>query len=91
MDARRLIIHGLVQGVGYRYSMARAALALGATGWVRNHRDGTVEALICGEADVLAALIHWSRSGPPDARVSRVDVERAEDPGIPGFEQRPTA
>ena len=90
MDARHLLIHGVVQGVGYRYSMAREALRLGATGWVRNRRDGTVEALICGDAETLASLINWSRSGPPAARVTRVEVELAEGPSLPGFEQLPT-
>lgn len=89
MDARHLIIHGLVQGVGYRYSLAREAQALGATGWVRNRRDGTVEALICGDAETLAALIHWTRHGPPAARVSRVEVELAEG-DFSGFAQTAT-
>ncbi len=90
MEARHLIIHGLVQGVGYRWSLAREARGLGATGWVRNRRDGSVEALICGDAETLASLIHWCRSGPAGARVSRVEVELAEDPGLSGFEQLAT-
>jgi len=91
MEARRLIISGLVQGVGFRYHMVRAALRLGITGWVRNRHDGSVEAVICGDTDAIAAMIHWSREGPPAARVERVFVEQIEDAAHhEGFSQRAT-
>jgi len=89
---KHLIVHGRVQGVGYRWSMARAAEALGVRGWVRNRGDGTVEALAVGDAKAVDALVQWANRGPPEARVERVDVleslERAHVPA--GFEQRAT-
>ena len=85
----RLQIEGLVQGVGFRYAMHREALRLGLTGWVRNRRDGTVEAVVAGPAGAVAAIAAWSRRGPPSARVERVR-ESAEKGHFEGFEMRPT-
>jgi acylphosphatase len=91
---RHLLIHGRVQGVGFRWSLRAEALALGLSGWVRNRRDGSVEALIRGTPEAVEALTAWAYDGPPGARVERVlsnDV-----PGVaggddrPGFTQRPT-
>lgn len=89
-EARRLLISGQVQGVGFRYSMQREAQHLGVSGWVRNLRSGEVEAVISGEADALAKMIAWARRGPPSADVDHVHVELA-DGSFDGFEQRPTA
>ena len=75
METRRLVIHGLVQGVGFRASMAWEAGREGVTGWVRNRRDGTVEAVIQGSDEAVARLIAWARQGPGAASVSRVEVE----------------
>ncbi|QHI99241.1 acylphosphatase [Xylophilus rhododendri] len=88
---RHLHIHGRVQGVYYRASMVEQALALGVSGWVRNRRDGSVEALVCGPAEAVEELIDWSRQGPAQARVEGVAVAEAEGPPPAGFEQRPTA
>ncbi len=88
-ESRRLIITGLVQGVGFRYSMAREAAHLGVAGWVRNRHDGSVEANICGNAEGVAAMIAWARQGPPGASVDHVAVEIGE-PASGGFEQRPS-
>lgn len=93
---QRLLIHGGVQGVGYRWSMVAEARLLGLRGWVRNRRDGSVEALVTGPAAALDRLLAWARHGPRGATVSRVDVQPAEPAqaaeadGCAGFEQRPT-
>jgi acylphosphatase len=75
MEVRHLIVSGYVQGVGYRYSMVMAAQRLGITGWVRNRRDGSVEAMISGTAEGVAAMIDWARHGPSGAEVEHVAVE----------------
>jgi acylphosphatase len=68
-------------------------LAVGGTldGWVRNRRDGSVEALVAGEAEAVARMIAACRRGPPAARVAAVREAEAGDPGAIGFERRPTA
>jgi acylphosphatase len=78
--ARRLRIHGLVQGVGYRNALQAQAARLGLAGWVRNRLDGTVEALVAGPPQAVDALVAWSRRGPSAARVERVDTEAADPP-----------
>ncbi len=90
LTASLLRIHGNVQGVGYRESMRREAVRLGVTGWVRNRRDGTVEALVCGTTAQTAALIEWARRGPRFAAVSKVDVAEAEPPASDSFEIAPS-
>lgn len=90
---RRLAIHGLVQGVGYRWSMVREAERIGGlAGWVRNRRDGTVEAVVAGNSQRVDELVAWAELGPPAARVTRVLVNDANAVGLPasGLEQRPT-
>lgn len=88
MVTRHLQIHGRVQGVGFRYSMLREAKRIGVTGWVRNRRDGSVEALVQGKAELVAAMVAWSKQGPPGAQVSDVSVANADgEPAFSGFEQ----
>ncbi|MDH4190220.1 MAG: acylphosphatase [Betaproteobacteria bacterium] len=77
---RRLLVAGRVQGVNYRESMRAEAARLGIAGWVRNRRDGRVEAVMRGPADAVDALIAWARSGPPAARVSDVQTDDAQLP-----------
>lgn len=69
-----LIISGRVQGVYFRAETQRAALRIGVTGWVRNKRDGTVEAEVEGASKDVAALIEWCKRGAPLSKVDRVDV-----------------
>jgi acylphosphatase len=91
---RHLRICGRVQGVGYRDALRRQALACGLAGWVRNRRDGSVEAVLQGEARGVEDVIAWARRGPPAARVDRVDALPAHgesDRPYAGFEMLPTA
>jgi acylphosphatase len=74
---QRLTIEGRVQGVGYRAFVVHTAERLGLEGWVRNRRDGSVEAVIAGPAEDIAKLIVECRLGPSAARVESVDVEPA--------------
>jgi acylphosphatase len=73
----RVTIRGRVQGVGYRYWLEQQAVARGLEGWVRNRRDGSVEALFAGPADAVSAMIASCRRGPGSARVDAVDEEPA--------------
>jgi acylphosphatase len=75
--ARRIVVHGLVQGVFFRDSCRREAEHLGVTGWVRNAGDGSVEAHFEGPEDAVAALVDWAHDGPRRARVDRVEVHDA--------------
>jgi acylphosphatase len=87
--AKHLKISGRVQGVGFRYSMLEEAERVGVTGWVRNRRDGTVEAVVDGAAGAVDAILAWARRGPRGAHVT--DVEVAEIPeSFERFELRPT-
>ena len=69
---RQVTIRGRVQGVGYRAWVADEATALGLEGWVRNRRDGSVEALFAGPGDVVSAMVASCRRGPSLARVEAV-------------------
>lgn len=85
----RLEIRGRVQGVGYRATMATEARRLGLSGWVRNRRDGSVEAAIAGPDDAVQRLLQWARRGPPTARVDQVRSFAAEG-NFAAFEQWPS-
>jgi acylphosphatase len=71
---RHVLIRGRVQGVGYRAWTEHAALAHGLTGWVRNRRDGAVEAVVAGPPQAVAEMVEACRSGPRGARVDAVDA-----------------
>jgi acylphosphatase len=75
--ARHLVIRGRVQGVGYRAFVEDAALDHGLTGWVRNRRNGAVEAVFAGSPAALDAVTHACRRGPPGARVDGIDERQA--------------
>ena len=71
-------ITGKVQGVGYRAATVRAAHQFRVRGWVRNADDGSVEALIQGQADQVDRMLTWLRHGPPAARVVDVTLEEIQ-------------
>lgn len=86
----RLRIEGRVQGVGYRVFVERNAVALGLDGWVRNRRDGGVEAVVSGASAAVDDLIARCRTGPSASRVDRVEVLPEDEAVAPGFRVRPT-
>jgi acylphosphatase len=89
MKTLHLRIHGRVQGVWFRESMRREAERLGASGWVRNATDGSVEAMVQGSETAVDALVDWARRGPPQARVDRIEIEPIEtNERFSGFEKR---
>jgi acylphosphatase len=85
---RRVVVHGRVQGVGFRIAVARAARTRGVAGWVRNRADGSVEAVFEGEAAAVESIVGFCGDGPRGADVAR--VESADEPpeGLDGFEIR---
>jgi acylphosphatase len=90
MTAARIEVFGHVQGVGFRVFVTRYARARGLRGWVRNRRDGSVEAFLIGESAAVEAVIEQCRRGPPMARVDRVENTPAQDDGTPDFSERAT-
>lgn len=88
--ARRVVVAGRVQGVYFRAWTEDNALRLGLDGWVRNRRDGSVEALFAGPEAEVEAMIALCRQGPPAARVVEVTALAADDPGATGFRVLPT-
>jgi acylphosphatase len=79
---RRVTIAGRVQGVGYRAWVEHRARAQELEGWVRNRRDGSVEALFAGPEEVVADLVAWCRRGPSSARVQAVQDEPASSDAL---------
>jgi len=77
MIVRHLVIHGRVQGVGFRAFVEHKADRLGLEGWVRNRRDGTVEAAFAGPEQAVTAALEACRSGPRHSHVDMIDVEEA--------------
>ncbi|MCE3286936.1 MAG: acylphosphatase [Gaiellaceae bacterium] len=88
MIRKRVVVHGFVQGVFFRDSVRRHAIGVGVSGWVRNNRDGSVEAVFEGDADAVESLVRLCHQGPRGARVDRVDVAAEEPEGITGFAVR---
>jgi acylphosphatase len=89
--ARRLVVRGRVQGVWFRESMRLEAEALGVAGWVRNRRDGSVEAVVEGPRAAVERLVAWAHHGPEAAEVLGVDQAPEPVAGLERFEKRPTA
>jgi acylphosphatase len=88
VQRRRVVVQGHVQGVFFRETMRRRALAADVSGWVRNRPDGRVEAVFEGERDAVERLVAFAREGPRGARVDWVDVASEEPEGLDGFEIR---
>jgi acylphosphatase len=94
MATLRLIVTGRVQGVGYRDALRAEAQRYGLTGWVRNRRDGSVEAVLQGTAEGIDAAIAWARRGPALAHVTEVRIGPTSDESekaYSSFERRPSA
>ncbi len=91
MNAKRLVIIGRVQGVGYRAWMVNKAQGLGLSGWVRNRLDGSVEALVAGDIAAVEELLRLCRRGPRMAMVVSIEEEMADPPEHFGFRQVPSA
>ena len=90
MTARHLRIHGRVQGVFYRNWTEQTARSLGLSGWVRNCMDGTVEAVVAGEAEDVRTFIALAHEGPAAARVARIEESEEAEVEYEGFAIRPT-
>jgi acylphosphatase len=85
MRCCRVTVYGRVQGVWYRESCRREAVSAGVAGWVRNNADGTVEALLEGEAPAVERVLAWMRRGPPGAVVTDSTVTPGPPTGARTF------
>jgi acylphosphatase len=85
---KRVVVHGRVQGVFFRDSTRQRAQSEGIAGWVANRPDGTVEAVLEGDADALERIVAFMRDGPRGAEVERVEVDDEESEGLTGFQVR---
>ena len=86
-----VVVRGEVQGVGYRYTMRMVAREAGVAGWVRNRRDGSVEAEVEGTDAQVDEVLAWMAEGPPGSRVEDATVTDASPTGERGFDVLPTA
>lgn len=83
--AREVVVHGRVQGVGFRMYCQQEAERRGLAGWVSNEPDGSVRAWFEGSAEQVDAMLTWCNQGPPSARVERVDVVERAPQGVKRF------
>jgi acylphosphatase len=81
-----VLISGKVQGVGYRFSTQDMAVLLKVNGWIRNLRDGRVEAVFEASEEKVNEMLHWCRKGPPAADVTEFEVTYEPPEGLNGFE-----
>jgi acylphosphatase len=84
----RLIVHGLVQGVGFRWFVRRAAQTREVAGWAANRPDGTLEVVLEGELEAVQSVERLVRDGPRGAQVERVEVLEEQPEGLAGFDTR---
>jgi acylphosphatase len=82
---RRVVAHGFVQGVFFRDTARRLAQQHGVAGWVRNTRDGTVEAVFEGDPEAVERLVAFMHEGPSGAVVERAEVVAEDEEGLSGF------
>ncbi|GAA1464848.1 acylphosphatase [Microbacterium thalassium] len=87
----RVVVQGMVQGVGYRYTMRLIAREAGVTGWVRNRYDGSVEAEVEGSDAQVDTVLAWMAEGPPGSRVTQASVTDIEPSGGGVFQVLETA
>jgi acylphosphatase len=85
---RRVIVYGLVQGVGFRYALARVAQTRDVAGWAQNRDDGTLEAVFEGSREAVESLARFSGEGPRGAEVERLEVFEEEPEGLTHFDAR---
>lgn len=90
MRTVRVVVRGRVQGVGYRAFVEMEAVARGLAGWVRNRRDGTVEAVLSGDDATVSDTLRAMRQGPPAAVVAGIGVNDWQEPVGRRFETRAT-
>lgn len=89
IETYSMVIHGLVQGVGFRQATVRQAHELKVTGWVRNLENGTVETLIQGSPEAVDQMLQWLRFGSPRAKVSAIESHKIDNDKLYGhFERR---
>jgi acylphosphatase len=86
--ARRVIVSGIVQGVGFRYYTRLRARELGLAGWVQNLPDGRVEVWVEGAETAVVEMVDWLRIGPPSAQIGEVDEREVEPAALERFEVR---
>jgi acylphosphatase len=88
MKADNVVVTGLVQGVGFRWSARRAAERIGVRGWVRNRADGSVELHVEGDEERVAAMLAWLRRGPDGAVIGDLEVVETATEDLERFEIR---
>lgn len=86
--AREVVVHGEVQGVGFREFCRREAVATGVSGWVRNEHDGSVLAHFEGDHDAVQTMVAWADHGPPQSTVTSTEARDAAVEGATGFQVR---
>jgi acylphosphatase len=88
MIRRRVVVRGLVQGVGFRWSVQERARQRGVAGWVTNRGDGAVEAVFEGDADAVEGMVRFMQEGPRGAAVADAEFHEEEPEGLAGFDAR---
>ncbi len=85
---KHVVVHGQVQGVGFRYAVAQTARTRGVDGWVRNNANGTVDAVLEGEPEAVESVVRFCERGPRGAHVARVETSEETPQQLSGFDVR---